>query len=118
MSYVCHVGSPIQDTGLLDHLCEFLNKQRHPACPFVDLIDHRLGQTEILGLLSNHVVNLTACQPIETEAGLVGRRGPGRLELRAECHQRQHSIVKAAGNELSKELQRRSICPVQVLNDE
>ena len=106
----------LQNTRLLDHLCELLHKQRHAAGAVVDLLDHSVGE-RFSRLASHQVANLTSRQPRQCQAGLVRDRRPGRLELGAEGEHCQYSIVEALGEELAQKLQSGRIDPVQVLND-
>ena len=69
-------------------------------------------------LLPHQLTRLTARQAVQGQAGLVGDRRPGRLELGAEGQHGEDSVVQPLGDELLQEFQRRGIHPVQVLDNE
>ena len=108
---------PVQRARLLHHPGELFDEQRHTARPVVDLVDHRLrhGGPDFL---PHQVTGLAPGQAVQGQAGLVGDRGPGRLELGPEGEQREDRVVQALGEELAQELQGRRVHPVQVLDDE
>ena len=107
----------VQHARLLHHLRELFDEQRHAAGPVVDLLDHRLRQARPR-LLPHQVADLAPRQAVQGQAGLVGDRGPRRLELGAEGEQGQDPVVQALGEELPQELQGGRVHPVQVLDDE
>ncbi len=103
--------------GLLHHFRELFDEKRYAACAIEDLIDDVVRQRTARHLFYQ-VDSLAAGQTIQSQAGVVGARGPGDLELRSKREQGQNRIVQALGEEVPQELERGRVSPVQVFDDE
>ena len=76
----------VERARLLHHLRELFDEQRHAAGPVVDLLHHRFRQRSP-GLRPHQLADLAPREAVQRQAGLVGDRGPRRLELGAEGEQ-------------------------------
>ncbi len=103
--------------GLLHHLRELFDEQRHAARAIVDLLDERVRE-RALRFLADQVRGLATREAIERQARLMGDGRPRRFEFRAKRQHGQDAVVQSLLDELRQEFERRSVDPVQILDDE
>jgi len=111
------VADPLECSRLSHQLRELLDEQRDAAGPIAQLIDQRGWQLRLDALLEQRR-HFLACQRRQRERCLIGADRPRRLEVGAECQQREDGIALAREHELVQEFERRGVAPLQVLDDE
>ena len=111
------IGPP-EEAGLLEHLGEFLDEQRHAVGPGGKLFDDLIRHVREAAPAPNQLGDLAAGEPIDGDLTAVCTRRPGGNELGAGRQDRHDPVVGPLVEQEREELQGRGIDPVHVLDDE
>ena len=110
-------GLFLEQSGFEQHVGAFFDEQRHAVGASGHLLGDFRRQCLRRRALLQHLADLSFVEPLQRHLRQP-RVVPRRLELRPKREHQKQPLARSFGNQHAEQFQRRSVDPVQVLDDE
>ena len=102
---------------LQHRLRHFLDEQRNAVGTLDDVLADVGWQRLVADDALDHGENFALSKPIDGEECHVRSSDPGRIKIRPECHDQQHTKAANPVHDATKHFQARGVGPMRILED-